>query len=280
MIPQRITSSVIRDFRDDMRKKEKAKATIHKYAREIEQLENFLRGKPITKDAILEYRECLQKRNQVQTVNGKLSAINSFLSFIGLDCLRLKFLRIQRRAFIEENRELTEPEYKQLLEAARNEGNNRLYHLMLTVAGTGIRISELQFITVEAVKKGRAEIRLKGKSRVVLIQKDLGTRLIKYSKEEGIHAGHIFRTKNGNPLDRSNVCHDMKKLCKSTGVNPKKVFPHNFRHLFARTFYAIEKNLAHLADILGHSSIETTRIYVAASAKSYERTLCKMHLIL
>ncbi|KAA3379488.1 tyrosine-type recombinase/integrase, partial [Akkermansia muciniphila] len=161
-----------------------------------------------------------------------------------------------------------------------NKGNERLYLLMLTLCGTGIRIGELQFITVEAVEAGRAEISLKGKNRTVILQKELRSKLKRYISEHGLQHGHVFRTKNGRPLDRSNICHDMKKLCEEARVDRSKVFPHNLRHLFARTYYAIEKNLAHLADLLGHSQLETTRIYVAISASEHERILQKMKLIL
>ena len=151
---------------------------------------------------------------------------------------------------------------------------------MLTLCGTGIRISELKFITVEAVECGRAEICLKGKNRVIMLPKGLKTKLQEYIKKEKLQRGYVFQTKGGNPLDRSNICHDMKKLCEEAQVNQCKVFPHNLRHLFARTYYAIEKDLAHLADLLGHSRIETTRIYVAVSASKHEYMLQKMNLIL
>ena len=163
---------------------------------------------------------------------------------------------------------------------AKGRRNERLYLTILTLCGTGIRIGELQFITVESARTGRAEIWLKGKSRTIVLQKELCRRLLKYAKANGIEHGHIFRTRSGRPLDRSNVCHDMKKLCRKAGVDSRKVFPHSLRHLFARSFIAVEKNLAHLADILGHSRIETTQIYVAVSAASHERILQRMNLIL
>lgn len=280
MKQKRITSDEIERFQSSMYRNEKACATIKKYVHEIELLQNFLAGRCITKMLMIEYRKTLQKDNQAQTVNGKLSAINAFLDFMNMPDCKMKLLRVQRKAFIEENRELSEAEYKRLLVEAKAQKNERLYHVMLTIAGTGIRISELQFITVEAVLKGMAEIRLKGKCRTVLLPANLKIKLTTYAKSKGIRQGYLFRTRNGKPLDRSNICHDMKKLCKSANINADKVFPHNFRHLFARTFYKIEKNLAHLADILGHSSIETTRIYVAASAKTYEQTLSSMRLII
>ena len=265
MKERRITEADVERFQKEMMENEKAEATIKKYVREAECLKNFLNGSCLTKEILLNYRDRLIKNYQAQTVNGKLSAVNGFLEVIGLPALRLKFFRVQRRAFIDEKRELTEAEYRRLL---------------MTIAGTGIRISELRFITVKAVKKGRAEIRLKGKTRTILLTKELRSRLLKYISQCGISNGCVFRTRSGRPLDRSNVCHDMKKLCRDAAVDPNKVFPHNLRHLFARVFYAVEKNLAHLADVLGHSSIETTRIYVAASAREYEKTLCRMRLII
>ena len=276
----RITADNVEKFQKEMLENEKAAATINKYVREAEGLKNFLNGRGLTKEILLEYRDMLIKKYQAQTVNGKLSAVNAFLGAVGASDFRLKFFRVQRRAFIDENRELTETEYRRLLSAAKRQGNNRMYCLLMTIAGTGIRISELRFITVKAVKRGRAEIRLKGKTRTVLLTKELRNRLLKYAACHRVKKGPVFCTKNNKPLDRSNLCHEMKKLCGDAAVEKDKVFPHNLRHLFARTFYAIEKNLAHLADILGHSSVETTRIYVAASAKEYERTLCRMRLII
>ena len=275
-----ITPGMIDSFSSWMLERERAAATVEKYLREIKQLEAFLDGRAVSKTLLLEYRELMRARFKAVTVNAKLSALNAFLDCMGLAQYKLRFLRVQRKAFVEESRELTQEEYRRLLKAAKEAGNERLYHLMITVCGTGIRISELKFITVEAVKRGRAEISLKGKNRTVLLQKQLCSRLLAYASVNSIVQGVIFRTGSGQPLDRSNACHDMKKLCAAAGVQPDKVFPHNLRHLFARSFYAVEKNLAHLADILGHSSIETTRIYVAASASFYERTLHRMKLII
>lgn len=275
-----ITARLIEQFQRELEENEKAEATISKYLREAEHLQSFLDGRCLTKEILLEYRDRLSRVHQAQTVNVKLSAVNAFLKFLGLAFLQLRFFRVQRRAFLDENRELTEAEYKRLLEAAKEQKNSRMYCLLMTIAGTGIRISELRFITVKAVKRGKAEIRLKGKTRTILLTRNLRNRLLRYAAQRGIREGCIFCTRSGKPLDRSNVCHDMKKLCRDAGVAPDKVFPHNLRHLFAREFYAIEKNLAHLADVLGHSSIETTRIYVAASAREYEKTLCRMRLII
>ena len=187
---------------------------------------------------------------------------------------------LQRQAFLQESRELSKDEYERLLTAASAKKKERLYLLILTMGSTGVRISELLYITVEALKNGRAEICMKGKNRTVILQKELRKKLLQYAKEQGIESGHIFRTKSGKPLDRSNIYHDMKKLSNEAKVDSSKIFPHNLRHLFARTFYAIEKNLAHLADVLGHSRIETTRIYVAASVAAHEKILSQMKLVI
>lgn len=259
---------------------EKSKSTIDKYTRDVAQFLHFLGEREATKCLLLEYRGRLQERNKPQTVNAKLSAIHAYLNAIGLPHCKVKLMKVQRKVFLEESRELSEPEYKQLLNAAQSRSNERLYLVMLSICSTGIRVSELKYITLEAVRAGQAEITLKGKSRTVLLPRALKSRLLFYAAKNGIQSGHIFRTKNGKPLDRSNICHDMKRLCQAAHVEPQKVFPHNLRHLFARCFYAVEKNLAHLADILGHSSVETTRIYVAASARAFERTLQKMRLLI
>ena len=274
-----IDTELIERFKTMLRENEKSPATIQKYVREIQRFGGFLRDQEITKENLVTYREHLQTEYRSQTINGKLAAVNSFLDFIGMSMQHLKYQRVQRQAFAEEERELTQGEYERLLNAAKKRGNERLYYLMLTVAGTGIRISELKFITTEAAARGQAEISLKGKNRIVLLPRELCVRLLRYAGKQGIHTGCIFCTRNGKPVDRSNVCHDMKKLCSDAGVAPGKVFPHNFRHLFARAFYRIEKDLARQADILGHSSIETTRIYTKESARTYERILNRMRLV-
>lgn len=275
-----ITEKEIMAFADYLQNEEKAKATIVKYLCAVRSLSCFLNGREVTKALILEYREQLLTERRAQTVNCALSAINAFLDFCGWQDRKVKLLKVQRQAFLDEARELSEAEYKRLLAAARDKGNERLYLLMQTVCGTGIRISELPYITVEAAKTGRAQIRMKGKNRTIILQKELRNRLLRYAKAHGIETGHIFRTKSGRPMDRSNICHEMKKLCAAAKVSAHKVFPHNLRHLFARAFYAIERNLAHLADVLGHSRIETTRIYVAVSAAAHEKVLNRMKLVI
>jgi len=275
-----VTGESIAQFADCLGENEKADLTIRKYVRVVQNFCRYLNGEPVTKAALVAYREQLKMTDQARTVNGKISALNAYVTFMGKPDCRLKFLKVQREVFVDDSRELSEAEYQRLLQAARSRKNRRLYYIMLTICGTGIRVSELPFITVEAVRRGCAEISLKGKCRTVILTKELVKKLQVYVKEQRIVSGIIFRTKTGRPMDRSNICHDMKKLCKIAGVEPEKVFPHNLRHLFARSYYAVEKNLAHLADILGHSSVETTRIYVAAGRGTHERILQKMRLIL
>lgn len=274
-----ITQTNIQAFENHLYLDEKAAATVKKYVLAVQKLAEFLSGAEFTKSRFLEYRAHLQEKNTAQTVNGALSAINAFLDFCGWAECKIKLLKVQHQIFLDESRELDESEYKRLLAAARAKGNERLYLLMQTIGSTGIRIGELRYITVEVATSGRAEICMKGKNRIVILQKELRNKLLKYAKMRGIESGHIFRTKSGKFLDRSNINHEMKKLCAAAKVDPRKVYPHSFRHLFARTFYAVEKNLAHLADVLGHSRIETTRIYVAVSATTHERILNKMKLV-
>lgn len=275
-----ITQKTICGFERHLKENEKAALTIEKYIHEVRLLMEHLAGDFISKSVLLHYRDVLLEKNQVRTVNAKFSAINSYLEYAGLKDYKVKLLKVQRKVFIDDDRDLSEEEYRRLLAAAKEKDNNCLYHVMLTICATGIRVSELRFITIEAVKRGRAEIRLKGKSRVIIFHKGLIEKLERYARTHKITSGYLFCTKNGKPLDRSNICHDMKKLCQAAQVNPKKVFPHNLRHLFAKTYYAIGKNLARLADILGHSSVETTRSYVATGIREHERVLQKMRLII
>lgn len=267
-------------FRRLLTANDKSQATVEKYCRDVRQLLAYLDQRHPSRSLLLEYRRMLCAHHRPQTVNGKLTAINTYLKSVGLAECCMKLLSVQRRAFIDDTRELTDTEYRRLLDAAGNVHNERLRMIMETLCGTGIRISELQSITAEAVRRGRAEIALKGKIRVVLIPKKLCKALLSYAAKRGIRSGWIFRTRSGRPMDRSNVWRDMKRLCVCAKVDRSKVFPHNLRHLFARAYYAIEKNLSHLADILGHSSVETTRIYLAVSAREHEKTLDKMHLII
>lgn len=270
----------ISGFRKCLIEDEKSEATVKKYVHEAELLTEFLKTRSGSKSAVLEYREALKKAYDAKTVNVKLAAVHSFLTYLGKEEWKVKFLKVQKKAFVEESRELTEKEYKRLLETAKKNKKNRLYYLMLTLGGTGIRISELKYITYEAITKRKVEINMKGKVRLVLIPKCLREKLLYYASQCGIKAGYLFCSRNGKPLNRSNIWRELKCLCKEAAINQEKVFPHNFRHLFAKCYYAIEKDLSHLADILGHSSIETTRGYIAVSTKTHEKTLVRLRLII
>lgn len=277
---EKITARKVKEFEMDLILNEKSAATVEKYMKELRSLIKFLDGRGIDKSRLMEYRSALQLDFKAQTINVKLSAVNAFLKFMGMSDCRIKFMKVQKQSFIEEEKELNEEEYKTLLETARQMGKIRLYYILLTLCGTGIRISELKYITANAVLRGRAEINMKGKHRVVLLPNELKNKLKNYMGLNNIKEGCVFITKNGNPVDRSNIFHEMKKLSSAAGVEQQKVYPHNLRHLFARSFYAVEKNLSHLADILGHSSIETTRIYVASSYRNFDRILDRMQLII
>ena len=273
-------SDLLQRYKEELIENEKSEATVIKYMREVNLLLDYLEGHERNKASILDYREALKKNFQAQTVNVKLAAIHSFLEFCNKPEWKVKFLKVQRRAFADEARELTEKEYRVLLDTAKRRKKNRLYFVMLTLGGTGIRISELPYITLEAVKNGKAEISMKGKNRIILIPKCLKEKLLAYASQCGIKNGSLFQSRNGKPLNRSNIWRELKRLCGEAAVNPEKVFPHNFRHLFAKCYYAIEKDIAHLADILGHSSVETTRCYIAVSYKEHEETLTRLRLII
>ena len=275
----KITEEMLSRFQRYLKEEEKSAATIQKYMRETRNFARFLSGEDIQKEKVIAYRVLLQKRYQARTVNGKLSAINAFLSFSGNEDCKVRFLKVQHNAFIDADRELGEQEYKRLLFTAKNQKDERLYYILLTLSGTGIRVGELKYITAEAVYAGGSEITLKGKNRKILLSGELKDKLAEYMECQNIRTGPLFRTRNGNPVDRSNICHEMKKLCIEADVSESKVFPHNLRHLFARKYFEIDKNLPHLADILGHSSIETTRIYVAASTREHEKVLEQMRFM-
>ncbi len=257
----KITVGILEDFRGHLFNEERAEATINKYLRDVKAFVKWLGGKRATKQAVLEYKRTLVETHSPSSVNSMLSSLNMFFKFLKKTDLQVKLLKIQRNIFVDREKELSKEEYEKLLRAAKSKNNERLYLLMQTICSTGIRVSELQFITVEAIMRKEAYINCKGKHRRVLLPQGLCKILSAYIKERKIQSGSIFVTKSGKPLDRSNICHDMKKLCNDAGVLPSKVFPHNLRHLFARTYYSIEKDIVRLADILGHSGINTTRIY-------------------
>ncbi len=268
-------------FRDFLKNEEREPATIEKYVKEIKSFCEWLCGRPVTKEAVIEWKERLQKQEYAPvTVNGKLSALNGFFSFMGWQELRVKFLRIQRRMFRAQSKELTKGEFERLITTAQKEGKERLMLLMETICATGIRVSELPYITVEAARAGRAEVDLKGKIRFIMLPEKLRRKLLKYAKEQNISTGEIFLTRNGTSLSRRQIWREMKELCEKADVESTKVFPHNLRHLFATAFYKICKDIVKLADVLGHSSIETTRIYLLTTGEEHARQLEMMKMIM
>lgn len=276
-----ITEKDILNFESFLKSEEREKATIEKYLREVRSFGEWMGERTVTKEAVIEWKECLQKKgNAPSTVNAKLSALNGFFTYMGWEQCRVKFLRIQRQMFRTQSKELTREEYERLLDAARREGKERLALLMETICATGIRVSELAYITAEAVQQSRAEIELKGKIRVILIPKKLCQKLLKYMKEQEITSGEIFLTKGGKGLSRRQIWREMKELCKKTDVESSKVFPHNLRHLFATSFYKVCKDIVKLADVLGHSSVETTRIYLLTAGEEHARQLEMMKLVI
>ena len=226
-----------------LKEQEKSKETIEKYKRELYDLLKFLSQKDLTKEVLILWKTKLQNNYSASSVNGKLVAANGFFSFLGRHDLRMKLLKIQKEIFSKEEKELTRQEYIRLVETAQKKGNIRLSLVIQTICATGIRVSELQFITVEALRKGCAEVNCKGKRRIIFLPEKLQRILLRYAKNHSIGEGHVFITKSGRPMNRSNIWADMKKLCREAHVSPEKVFPHNLRHLFARTFYSLEKTL-------------------------------------
>ena len=259
---------------------EKSPATIEKYRREAACFTAWLDGGAVTRSAAQAYKERLARERSPAGVNGAVAALNCLFGFLRMPECRLKAVKVQRRIFRDEERELSEREYRRLLAAARARKKERLLLVMESICATGIRVSELRFFTVEAVRLGRAEVANKGKVRTVFLPGKLRKELLKYARRRGITGGPVFVTRSGRPLDRSNIWHEMKALCRDAGVAAGKVFPHNLRHLFARTFYGLEKDIVRLADILGHSSVDTARIYTMESGETHRRQLERMHLVI
>lgn len=275
-----LTEEIIDDYRNNLILQEKRVATIEKYIRDIRAFSVYTQDKTITKEIVIAYKSHLQENYAVRSVNSMLASINSLFAFLNWFDLRVKSLKLQQKVFCSEEKELTKAEYKRLCDVAKQKKNQRLNLIIQTICATGIRVSELQYITIEAVKCGEAVVNCKSKTRSVFIIKKLKQNLLRYAAEQGIKSGMIFVTKNGKPINRTNIWREMKSLCKDANVNSQKVFPHNLRHLFARTFYGIEKDIAKLADILGHSSIDTTRIYIISTGTEHRRRMENMHLII
>jgi site-specific recombinase XerD len=275
-----INHDTIKRFEDYLLNEERSAATIEKYLRDVRCFADFVKDAEITKQLVLEYKNSLPESYELSSANSMLAALNSFLRFLGWHDLCVKRFKIQREAFCSEEKELTRDEYIRLLNAASSKSNERLSLIIQTICATGIRVSELQYITVEALRRGEAAVFCKGKSRRIFIVAKLRKKLLKYVAERKILSGAVFITKSGSPISRNKIWKEMKSLCKDAMVNPKKVFPHNLRHLFARTFYGIERDIAKLADVLGHSSIDTTRIYIVTTGAEHKRKLEHMRLVL
>ncbi len=275
----KLSLKTIKKYKDFLYEEERSTSTINKYMRDIRAFYEYLpEDKMITKEVLVAYKQSLaDKKYKISSINSMLVAINGLLEFMNLSSFKLKLHKLQRNVICEE--ELSKEEYKRLLEAALRKENERLYMLLQTICGTGIRVSEHQYITVESLKEGKSVVHNKGKTRVIFIPDKLRKILILYCKQEKILSGPVFVTKRGNPMDRSNIWVAMKKLCEDAKVDGKKVYPHNLRHLFALTYYRMQKDVVRLADILGHSNIETTRIYTMTSGKEYQKSLSKMDLV-
>jgi len=274
-----ITKNLIEKFKQYLIEEEKATATLEKYVRDITAFFAWLAGSELDKITVLRYKEHLTTNYAPASVNSVLSSLNSFFEYNDWHGLKVKMLKIQKQIFAERSKELTKAEYERLLVAAKQKKNERLYYLMQTICSSGIRVSELSAITIEAVRNHKANINCKGKMRVVILPKDLCKMLTEYARGEKITSGPIFITKTGKPLDRSTIWKMMKALCESAGVDREKVFPHNLRHLFARTYYSIQKDIVRLADVLGHSSVNTTRIYTMETYDVHRRQIQKLGLL-
>ena len=270
---------LISNFKNYLIEEEKSKATLEKYIRDIETFYAWLGDKELNKLCVLNYKKYLTENYAVASVNSMLSSVNSFFAYLEWYELRVKTIKVQKQIFASNEKELTKSEYERLLSATKEKHNRRLCLLMQTICSTGIRVSELRFITVEAINLGKTEINCKGKCRTVFLPTILCKMLKNYAREQKIKSGAVFISKNGNPLDRSNIWSEMKKLCKAANVSEQKVFPHNLRHLFARTYYTLQKDIVRLADILGHCSVNTTRIYTMETGEIHRKQIQRLGLL-
>ena len=275
-----LTPELIQNYLLYQQEQERSTATIQKYAHDLTELYRYLNRQPLNKFVLIGWKQKLTETHAPATVNSMLTAVNGYLGYMGLSELRIKLLKIQRSLFLDEQKELTRSDYIHLVRAAEQKGNERLSLVIQTICATGIRVSELRFITAEAVCCGRAGITNKGKRRTVFLPDKLRRLLKQYLKKQGITTGAVFVTRTGKSLDRSNIWREMKALCESAGIDSNKVFPHNLRHLFARTYYSQERDLSRLADILGHSNVSTTRIYTAESGAVHAKQMERMGLVI
>ena len=275
-----ITKDKLAEFVSYLRAEEKADATVEKYHRDLKAFETWLGSTVVTKEAAADYKNYLLVKGRAAVgINSSVAALNSFFLCMGWE-IRLKPLKIQRKTFRAKEKELTKEEYSRLLAAAKDKGNERLHLILQTICSTGIRVSELRFITVESTYSGMVQITNKGKTRTVFIPKKLKPLLLNYAKKRNIPSGCVFITKSGRPLDRSNIWAEMKSICQKAKVDASKVFPHNLRALFARVFYGLDKDIMRLADILGHSNVNTTRIYLMESCDVHRQRVDTLNLVM
>lgn len=281
MTQKKITEKTMNEFKYYLYEQERSKATIDKYMRDLKKFYLFLgNDRTLNKENVILYKRYLTENYKPNSANSMIVAINSFLEFAGAPDCKVKQLKVQKNLFCHQDKELTKEEYKRLVSAARVKKNERISLLMQTICSTGIRVSEHRYITVEGVREGKVMINNKGKSRIIFLPPELTVILQDYCRRKKIETGAVFITKSGKPLDRSNIWTMMKRLCQEAGVDQKKVFPHNLRHLFAFTFYEIEKDIIRLADVLGHSSVDTARIYTVSSGWEHKKILSKLGLVL
>lgn len=274
-----ITAQLVDSFFQSLVQEEKSIATISKYRHDIEKFAVYVSSGPISKGLVIGYKQHLQEEGYaIRSVNSMLASVNRLLEFMGHSDCRVKSMKLQRQTYLAEEKELTKEEYMRLLKAAENQPRLRL--ILETICSTGIRVSELRFFTVEMVRKGEVTVSCKGKTRPILIPRKLKKILLAYAQQNHISSGILFRTRSGKPINRCSVWAAMKRLCARARVRREKVFPHNLRKLFARTFYRMEKDLAKLADLLGHSSIDTTRIYIMSTCKEHQRKIDVLGLVL
>lgn len=275
-----LSSLILDGFEGKLIFEERSTLTVEKYIRDVKAFVEFAGNEEITKESVIRYKKSLQEKYAVRSVNSMLASLNCLFSFLERNELKVKTVKLQKQIYCPEEKELSRAEYERLCTAARSNKNERLNLILQTICATGIRISELQYITVEAARSGKAVVDCKGKTRSVFIVRALQKKLLSYAGKRGISSGMIFVTRTGKPVSRTNIWREMKSLCEKARVNPKKVFPHNLRRLFARFFYEMEKDIAKLADVLGHSSINTTRIYIMTTGIEHRKRMEKMRLII
>lgn len=276
-----LTKEIIETFGQYLQRGEKSENTIKKYLRDARAFIAYLSGTQVTKDVVIAYKgKLISEKYAARSINSILSSLNSLFVFLGWGDCKVKSIKIQKQIYCPEEKELTKTEYMRLVNTAKQKGNERLNLVLQTICGTGVRVSELKYFTVEAIRSGETVVYLKGKTRSVFIVKELRKKLLRYAAKRRIKSGCVFTTRTGKALNRTNIWREMKKISKEAGVNPKKVFPHNLRHLFARVFYGLDKDIAKLADILGHSNINTTRVYIVSTGTEHRKRLENMRMIL